>query len=189
MHNLKRFLEDSAHVAHYITHPFFSHPKCSFSPSQEACIPATAEGNLKPDDLIAIYCKRTTIDSSGKETVTRLTYFVVDSVEALSKFGTDAWERVVRVMTTDQVWQFRPYKWNEPRQLFHNGVYISVYIMVLRECANARLVIVKGSYVLWSNDPSNTKIKDWNITELKVRPPSPIISSFDLLFRTSTDRP
>ena len=61
--------------------------------------------------------------------------------------------------------------------------------MVLRECANARLVIVKGIYVLWSNDPSNTKIKDWNITELKVRPPSPIISSFDLLFRTSTDRP
>ena len=126
MHNLKRFLEDSAHVAYYITHPFFSHPKCNFSPSQEACVRATAEGNLKPDDLIAIYCKRTTIDSSGKETVMRLTYFVVDSVEALSKFGTDAWERVVRVMTTDQVWQFRPYKWNEPRQLFHNGVYISV---------------------------------------------------------------
>jgi hypothetical protein len=47
---------------------------------------------------IVIYCKRTTIDGSGKETVTRLTYFVVDSVEALSKFGTDTWG-VACVMT------------------------------------------------------------------------------------------
>jgi len=86
------------------TSPFYTFliQKCSFEFSQEAC--ATAEGNLKPDidDLIAIYRKHTTIDSSGKETVTRLTYFVVDSVEALSKFGTDAWERVVCVMTTGQ---------------------------------------------------------------------------------------
>ncbi|KIM49712.1 hypothetical protein M413DRAFT_438864 [Hebeloma cylindrosporum] len=132
MHNVKRFLEDSA-----------------FEPSQEARARATAEGNLKPDDLIAIYRKRTTIDSSGKETVTRLTYFVVDSVEALSKFGTDAWDRVVCVMTTGQAWQFRPYKWNEPRQLFHN---------------------VKGVYMSWSNDPPNAKIKDWNVTELKIDP-------------------
>jgi parafibromin len=105
MHNVKRFLEDS-----------------SFEPSQNARARATAEGNLKPEDLIAIYRKRTTIDSSGKETATRLTYFVVDSVEALSKFGADAWDRVVCVMTTGQAWQFRPYKWNEPIQLFHNGL-------------------------------------------------------------------
>ena len=135
MHNVKRFLEDSAYVSYIFS--FFSvltqHPqKCSFEPSQEARARATAEGNLKPDDLIAIYRKRTTIDSSGKETVTRLTYFVVDSVEALSKFGTDAWERVVCVMTTGQAWQFRPYKWNEPRQLFHNGVYIPIYGMCVK---------------------------------------------------------
>lgn len=30
-------------------------------------------------------------------------------------------ERVVCVMTTGQAWQFRPYKWSEPKQLFHNG--------------------------------------------------------------------
>ena len=29
-------------------------------------------------------------------------------------------------------------------------------------------VVVKGIYVSWSNDPPNTKIKDWNVTELKV---------------------
>jgi parafibromin len=133
MHNVKRFLEDSAYVP-LSTPPSIlplSHlqtQKCSFEPSQEARARATAEGNLKPDVLIAIYRKRTTIDSSGKETVTRLTYFVVDAVEALSKFGTDAWEKVVWVcvMTTGQAWQFRPYKWNEPRQLFHNGVFFAV---------------------------------------------------------------
>ncbi|KAF8959744.1 RNA polymerase II-associated protein [Flammula alnicola] len=132
MHNVKRFLEDSV-----------------FEPSQDARARAMAEGNLKPEDLIPIYRKRTTIDTSGKETVIKTTYFVVDSVEALSKFGTDAWERVVCVMTTGQAWQFRPYKWNEPRQLFHN---------------------VKGIYVSWSNDPPNAKIKDWNVTELKIDP-------------------
>jgi len=28
---------------------------------------------------------------------------------------------------------------------------------------------VKGIYVTWANDPPNAKIKDWNVTELKVR--------------------
>ena|SRR6266508_2182322 len=96
-----------------------SHPR--FEPSQEARARATAEGNLRPEDLIPIYRKRTTIDASGKETVIKATYFVVDSVEALNKFGPDCWDRVVCVMTTGQAWQFRPYKWSEPRQLFHNG--------------------------------------------------------------------
>ncbi|KAF8874213.1 RNA polymerase II-associated protein [Gymnopilus junonius] len=132
MHNVKKFLEDSV-----------------FEPSQDARARATAEGNVRPEDLIPIYRKRTTIDSSGKETVVKSTYFVIDSVEALAKFGADAWDRVVCVMTTGQAWQFRPYKWNEPRQLFHN---------------------VKGVYVSWSNDPPNAKIKDWNVTELKIDP-------------------
>lgn len=30
------------------------------------------------------------------------------------------------------------------------------------------ILVVKGIYVTWSNDPPNTKIKDWNVTELKV---------------------
>jgi parafibromin len=51
-------------------------------------------------------------------------YFIVDSVEALSKFGDDAWDRVVCVMTTGQEWQFRPYKWAEPKELFHHGTLL-----------------------------------------------------------------
>jgi parafibromin len=92
-----------------------------FEPSQDARARATAEGNTRPEDLIPIYRKRTHIDPSGKETETHARYFVVDSIEALAKFGADAWDRVVCVMTTGQAWQFRPYKWSEPRQLFHHG--------------------------------------------------------------------
>ncbi|KAJ6525312.1 RNA polymerase II-associated protein [Mycena vulgaris] len=132
MHNVKRFLQES-----------------TFEPSQDARQRAAAEGNTRPEDLIAIYRKRTSIDSSGKEHETQARYFVVDSVEALGKFGPDAWDRVVCVMTTGQAWQFRPYKWNEPIQLFHH---------------------VKGIYVSWSNEPPNAKIKDWNVTELKIDP-------------------
>ena len=68
-----------------------------------------------------MYRRRTTIDPSGRETTTNQRYYVVDSVDALNKFGADAWDRVVCVMTTGQAWQFRPYKWKEPLSLFHHG--------------------------------------------------------------------
>lgn len=132
MHNVKRFLQES-----------------TFEPSQDAKARSAAEGNPKPEDMIPLYRKKTVIDSSGKEIETHSRYFVVDSVEALSKFGADCWDRVVCVMTTGQSWQFRPYKWSEPRILFHH---------------------VKGFYVSWSNDPPNPRIKDWNVTELKIDP-------------------
>ncbi|KAI0927820.1 hypothetical protein AcW1_005240 [Taiwanofungus camphoratus] len=132
MHNVKRFLQEAV-----------------FEPSQDARARAAAEGNPRPEDMIPIYRRRTTIDPSGRETETRARYFVVDSTEALAKFGSDAWDRVVCVMTTGQAWQFRPYKWSEPKTLFHH---------------------VKGIYVSWTNDPPNPKIKDWNVTELKIDP-------------------
>ena len=93
-----------------------------FEPSQEAKARAAHEGNMRPEDVIPIYRKRVSINSSGKEMESQARYFVVDNVEALAKFGADAWERVVCVMTTGQAWQFKPYKWNEPTQLFHHGM-------------------------------------------------------------------
>ena len=30
-------------------------------------------------------------------------------------------------------------------------------------------MVVKGIYVTWAHDPQNPRIKDWNVTELKVR--------------------
>ncbi|KAG8821457.1 accessory factor associated with RNA polymerase II [Serendipita sp. 400] len=74
---------------------------------------------------------------------------LINDIEALSKFGADAWDRVICVLTTGQAWQFRAYKWSEPRELFHR---------------------VKGFYVSWANDAPNPKVKDWNVTELKIDP-------------------
>lgn len=57
MHNVKRFLQDAV-----------------FEPSQEARARAAAEGNTRPEDMIPIYRKRTTIDPSGRETETQARY-------------------------------------------------------------------------------------------------------------------
>jgi len=130
MYNVRRFLQESI-----------------FEPSAEARSRLAAEGTTKAEDLIPIYRERTTIEPGGQARASSQRYYVVDSVEALNKFGGDAWDRVVCVLTTGQVWQFRPYKWSEPRVLFHH---------------------VKGMYVSWANDPPNPKIKDWNVTELKI---------------------
>ncbi|EIW85820.1 RNA polymerase II-associated protein [Coniophora puteana RWD-64-598 SS2] len=143
MHNVKRFLQES-----------------TFELSADA---RAREGNARAEDVVHIDRLRPSLLSnstqngsgSGAGKVNGATrgqmqrYFVVDGVEALNKFGTDAWDRVVCVMTTGQTWQFRPYKWSDPRTLFHH---------------------VKGVYVTWTNDPPNTKIKDWNVTELKIDP-------------------
>ena len=149
MHNVKRFLQEA-----------------TFEPSQEARARAISEGNLKPDDMIPIYRKRTHIDSSGREMESHVRYVVVDSVEALSKFGVDPWDRVVCVMTTGQEWQFKNYKWKDPKQLFHHGVLL-VGAVLSNYLAHIPMT-VKGIYVTWAHDPQNPKIKDWNVTELKV---------------------
>ena len=178
---------------------------------------AAAEGNARAEDVIAIYRKRTHIDTSGAERATQARYFVVDGVEALAKFGNDAWDRVVAVLTTGQAWQFKPYKWSDPRTLFHHGEWILSTSIQLCYASAIRLSItlsitaililmaggnfnhprtsserddafpiiksnlfqsilltrrfflpVKGFHVSWANDPPNTKIKDWNVTDLKV---------------------
>ncbi|KAF8551779.1 CDC73-domain-containing protein [Imleria badia] len=148
MYNVKRFLQEAI-----------------FEPSTTARERAAAAGNPRAEDLLHIDRRRdpptasfssstnaastSSASSHGTGTGTVQRYFIVDSTDALQKFGADAWERVVCVMTTGQAWQFRPYKWNEPRTLFHH---------------------VKGIYFTWANDPPNAKIKDWNVTELKIDP-------------------
>ncbi len=80
---------------------------------------------------------------------------VVDSAEAVVRLGSssaatpgaDAWNRVIAVFTTGQMWQFKTYRWNEPRELFKN---------------------VMGVYVRWHNEPQNPNVRDWNVIELQV---------------------
>lgn len=47
---------------------------------------------------------------------------------------------------------------------------------------------VKGIYFTWANDPPNAKIKDWNVTELKVCT-SPLLFIDLTCARRSLDRP
>ncbi|SPO26196.1 related to CDC73 - DNA-directed RNA polymerase II accessory protein [Ustilago trichophora] len=80
---------------------------------------------------------------------------VVDSAEAVIRLGgssasapgADPWNRVIAVFTTGQAWQFKTYKWNDPRELFKN---------------------VMGVYVRWHNEPQNANIRDWNVVEVQV---------------------
>lgn len=148
LHNIKKFLEESQY---------------------EASETARQRNGGKTEDMIPIYRRKTHIDSSGKEIETRIKYFAVDGVDALAKFGPDAWDRVVCVMTTGQEWQFKPYKWTEPKQLFHNGAF-SPLVLPSRRGTHLRFdfFLVKGIYFSWMSDPPNPRIKDWNVSELKV---------------------
>ena len=101
---------------------------CRFEPPASARARSASEGNsARGEDVIPIYRKRD-IDpfaqhdsQSSQIRNTQKTYFVVDGVDALQKFGADAWDRVVAVLTTGQAWQFKQYKYNEPKSLFHHG--------------------------------------------------------------------
>ncbi|PVG02189.1 CDC73-domain-containing protein [Serendipita vermifera] len=131
MWNVRKFLQDSE----------FEDPVAAKT--------RAAEENTLREDVVVIYRKKTHIEPGGRETETQIKYFVVDGIEALNKFGADPWDRVICVLTTGQAWQFKPYKWSEPRELFHR---------------------VKGFYVSWSNEAPNPRVKDWNVTELKIDP-------------------
>lgn len=65
--------------------------KFRFEPSTDARARAATEGNPRAEDVIPIYRKLSQLDASGKETEVRMRYFIVDGVDALKKFGEDAW--------------------------------------------------------------------------------------------------
>ncbi|WRT69552.1 uncharacterized protein IL334_006539 [Kwoniella shivajii] len=125
MWNVKKFLEQGI-----------------FEPSEVARQHEASQGNFKAEDMVPILRKR-----SGPHGDVTSKYYVVDGVDALQKFGQDAWDRVVCVVTTGQAWQFKPYKWQDPRVLFRN---------------------VKGVYFQWHNEPINPTVKDWNVTEMRI---------------------
>ncbi|TIC27120.1 CDC73-domain-containing protein [Wallemia mellicola] len=97
------------------------------------------QSNDSPDDLITVYRTKNSQHSSK--------WYIINSVETLNKFGPDAWERVVAVFTTGQLWQFKQYKWSDPRDLFRN---------------------VKGIYMHYSNEPINANIRDWNVSTFAI---------------------
>ncbi|CAD6568176.1 MAG: accessory factor associated with RNA polymerase II [Tremellales sp. Tagirdzhanova-0007] len=99
MWNVKKFLEQGL-----------------FEPSEIARQNEASQGNVRAEDMVPIMRKRV---GPGGDVTSK--YYVIDGVEALQKFGQDAWERVICVLTTGQAWQFKPYKWQDPKILFRNG--------------------------------------------------------------------
>ncbi|KAK9479290.1 RNA pol II accessory factor, Cdc73 family-domain-containing protein [Lipomyces japonicus] len=71
-------------------------------------------------------------------------FVVVDSSE---RFKPDYWDRVVAVFTTGQTWQFRTYKWSDPKELFQK---------------------VKGFYVAFAGDPIPENVRQWNVDVVTV---------------------
>ncbi|KAK8849549.1 hypothetical protein IAR55_004884 [Kwoniella newhampshirensis] len=125
MWNIKKFLEQGV-----------------FELSEVARQNEAAQGNVRAEDMVPVLRKR-----SGPHGDVTSKYYIVDGVDALQKFGQDAWDRVICVVTTGQAWQFKPYKWQDPRVLFRN---------------------VKGIYFQWNNEPVNPVVKDWNVTEMRI---------------------
>ncbi|KAL4401466.1 accessory factor associated with RNA polymerase II [Malassezia pachydermatis] len=92
---------------------------------------------------------------------------VVDNAEAVNRLGNgppgsaqDPWNRVIAVFTTGQAWQFKSYRWTDPRDLFRNGTYTMT-------CTHTTLAM--GVYVRWNNEAPSAQVKDWNVTQLQVR--------------------
>jgi hypothetical protein len=87
---------------------------------------------------------------------------------------------VVCVMTTGQEWQFKPYKWKEPKELFHNGTSEHSHLFFRSQgrelliCVACWSLAVKGVYPQWTADPPNAKIRSWNVSELRVRSSVPL---------------
>jgi parafibromin len=77
-------------------------------------------------------------------------------------------------MTTGQTWQFKPYKWQDPTQLFHHGL---VPFSGFRISLSYFGLVVKGIHVTWANDPPNPRVRDWNVTDLKVHKIRPLKDS------------
>ncbi|RXK34873.1 parafibromin [Tremella mesenterica] len=125
MWNVKKFLEQGV-----------------FEPSEISRANEAQQGNTRAEDMVPVLRKRSTPQGEVSSK-----YYVVDGVEALQKFGQDAWDRVVCVLTTGQAWQFKPYKWQDPKVLFRH---------------------VKGVYFQWSNEPVNPTVRDWNVTEMRI---------------------
>jgi parafibromin len=113
MHNIKQFLEDG----HFTP----VQPNAQRSEDVVSVLHKRHMGGNAAAQAAAVAAAQGKRLSSSSGGVRTARYLVVDSVEALTKFGDDAWDRVVCVFTTGQEWQFAPYKWPEPKELFHHG--------------------------------------------------------------------
>ncbi|PWZ02080.1 CDC73-domain-containing protein [Testicularia cyperi] len=134
MFNIKQFLEEGI-----------------FVPPEEARQRARGVADL----VVSITSRAGSSSGAGVGIGRRI--LVVDNAEAVDRLassgaglsapGSDPWSRVIAVFTTGQTWQFKTYRWSDPRELFKH---------------------VMGTYARWHNEPQNPNIRDWNVLELQI---------------------
>ena len=84
-----------------------------------------------PELVVTIRAPSSDEPTSGQGVSLSRRILVVDSAEAVNRLGSgapgsdqDPWSRVICVFTTGQSWQFKSYRWSDPRDLFRNGTYL-----------------------------------------------------------------
>ncbi|GHJ86564.1 hypothetical protein NliqN6_2966 [Naganishia liquefaciens] len=130
MWNVKRFLQEGV-----------------YEKSDQAKARQQAEGNRRLEDVIVIYRTITALDGTER----KIKYYALENTDVLSRLAGPeaAWDRVLCVFTTGQAWQFKNYRWTDPRELFKH---------------------VRGVYFQLSNDQPHPAIKDWKVQTYKIDP-------------------
>lgn len=95
--------------------------------------------NKPSSGLVTLHHKSDRLVSTAQQIM------VVDNVEMFNK--PEYWDRVIAIFTTGQAWQFAKYKFSKPEILFQRYA---------------------GFFVSYQGDPTPPKIKDWNVSEIKV---------------------
>lgn len=95
---------------------------------------ARRQANGVPELVVTIQTRSEEEASGSTPRTSQLSrrILVVDSAEAVNRLGNgpagsgqDPWNRVIAVFTTGQTWQFKSYRWSDPRDLFKNGRFLS----------------------------------------------------------------
>ncbi|KAH3671234.1 hypothetical protein WICMUC_004751 [Wickerhamomyces mucosus] len=72
-------------------------------------------------------------------------FLVVNNTDNFTK--AEYWDRVVAIVTTGQSWQFKSYKWSNPKELFQK---------------------IKGYYFHYDKDLIPQQIKEWNVQKVPI---------------------
>jgi len=116
-----------------------------------------------PELVVTIRAPSSDEPTSGQGVSLSRRILVVDSAEAVNRLGSgapgsdqDPWSRVICVFTTGQSWQFKSYRWSDPRDLFRNGMFWRLTRPAM------------GVYVRWTNEAPSAQVKNWNVSHLQV---------------------
>ena len=200
MYNVKIFLENSVYVSHiflFLFHPNAKNAASNLHKKLASVPPPKATSNATTSLPSTTNARPSTAVGRKQSHGSRIHCgFCGDAAQV--------WHGcvgVVCMMMTGQAWQFRPYKWNEPRQLFHNrqstwsrrgsmgrtcGLTGSprFLVRILRSIPSATVVALSRGFRTCSNLGDNT----WYMTanswlESAYHTPNPELRTYRKLWR------